>query len=214
MRGAAARWRSWVCGSRARRRGARPSTRRGRSRRRSATACSTCRLVIAGVLLFNLAVVDDAQTISLSKGPSGPVPTELLMIHLRRSCFSSVARRFRGALLSFPRSQVRSSPRRRGVCKCMICISSRRGPPAATPRQSCGAAWYFARGFFMGEKPRSRGSWNEPTSPAASSLEFLPLLFWLPAPALALILNKKTRGHAPCETSSAGMRGGVCANNN
>ena len=45
-------------------------------------------------------------------------------------------------------------------------------------------------------------------------LSFCPYFFGFPAPALALILNKKTRGHAPCETSSAGMRAGVCANKN
>ena len=35
--------------------------------------------------IHSLVAVDDAQTISLSKGPPGPVPTELLMIHLRHA---------------------------------------------------------------------------------------------------------------------------------
>ena len=80
MRGAAARSRSWA---RAGRRGARPSTRRALAQKIGDRG-SACRLVIAGVL-FSIAVVDDAQTASLSK-TSGPVPTELLMICLRRSC--------------------------------------------------------------------------------------------------------------------------------
>ena len=74
MRGAAARSLWSDCGSRARRRGARPSTRAGACAEDRRYACSTCRLVIAGVLC-SIAAVDDAQTISLSKGPRVTVPT-------------------------------------------------------------------------------------------------------------------------------------------
>jgi len=90
---------------------------------------------------LTLPAVDDAQTISLSKGPPGPVPTELLMIHLRHAPLFLFARRSFETRLSFPRSQVLRS----GVCKCIIC-SFLAAPPAATAPMLLGQPG-FASGF-------------------------------------------------------------------
>ena len=143
---------------------------------------------------LTLPAVDDAQTISLSKGPPGPVPTELLMIHLRRFCFSSVARRSFEMPLSFPRSQVRS--RAAYVCKCMICSFLAAAPAAPMLPGQPG----FASGFSSWEKPHARAVLrSEPTSrshaPAASSLEFLPLLFWGFPPSRWRLYSPQRRGY-------------------
>ena len=158
---------------------------------------------------LTLPAVDDAQTISLSKGLSGPVPTELLMIHLRHASLFLFARHSFGTRPSFPRSQVRS--RAAYVCKCMIC-SFLAAPPAATAPIRLGQPGVLRVGSSWGKSDERGVLWHEPTSRSrapAAHLSFCPYFFGFARPALALMPAASTRIHAPCETSSVGIRGRV-----
>ena len=98
----------------------------------------------------------------------------------------------------------------------MIC-SFLAGRPGRDRPNAAGAARFCEWVFVMGETHTHARFCGVSLLAAAKlqqllHLSFCPYFFGFPAPALALILNKKTRGHAPCETSSAGMRAGVCAN--
>ena len=128
------------------------------------------------------------------------MPTELLMIHLRHAPLFLFARYSLKTPLSFPRSQVLRS----GVCKCMICSFL-----AAPRRQCCWGSPVLRVGFRDGRNPTHARFCGVSLLAAAKLQQLLHLSFahfggGLPSLALALLVNKKTRGHAPCETSPWG----------